>query len=93
MGTTGKSTNHGVWKEQYKLFNEFIDGINGVMNEVDKLTKEAGEGNLAARGDASKFRGAWAEMINGINYVLDTVVTPINEVLTVMDDQSQMDLT
>ncbi|MGD0355389.1 MAG: methyl-accepting chemotaxis protein [Dehalococcoidia bacterium] len=88
-----EETNHGVWKEQYKLFNEFIDGINGVMNEVDKLTKEAGEGNLAARGDASKFRGAWAEMINGINYVLDTVVTPINEVLTVMDDQSQMDLT
>ena len=88
-----EETNHGVWKEQYKLFNEFIDGINGVMNEVDRLTREAGEGNLAARGDASRFRGAWADMINGINYVLDTVVTPLNEVFAVMDDQARLDLT
>ncbi|MGA2159166.1 MAG: methyl-accepting chemotaxis protein [Dehalococcoidia bacterium] len=87
-----EEANHGIWKEQFKLFNEFVDGINGVMNEVDKLTREAGEGNLAARGDSSKFRGAWADMINGINYVLDSVVNPLNEVLAVMDDESRMDL-
>ncbi|MGA9047788.1 MAG: methyl-accepting chemotaxis protein [Dehalococcoidia bacterium] len=88
-----EEANHGVWKEQFKLFNEFIDGINGVMNEVDRLTKEAGEGNLSARGEASKFRGAWADMINGINFVLDTVMTPLNEVLAVMDDQARFDMT
>ncbi|MGA2368447.1 MAG: methyl-accepting chemotaxis protein [Dehalococcoidia bacterium] len=90
---TREEAKHGIWKEQFTVFNEFIDSINGLVNEVDSLIKAATEGRLDIRGDSSKFKGAWADIINGINYVLDTVVTPLNEVFAVMDDQARMDLT
>jgi methyl-accepting chemotaxis protein len=89
---TREEAKHGVWREQFTVFNEFIDSINGMVNEVDSLIKAATDGQLDIRGDGSKFKGAWADIINGINYVLDTVVTPLNEVLEVMDDQAQFDL-
>ncbi|MHB8085484.1 MAG: methyl-accepting chemotaxis protein [Dehalococcoidia bacterium] len=90
---TREEAKHGVWREQFTIFNEFIDSINGLTNEVDSLIKAATDGRLDTRGDSSKFKGAWADIINGINYVLDTVVTPLNEVLAVMDDQARFDMT
>jgi len=88
-----EETAHGIWKEQFVVFNEFIDSINGLMDEVDMLTRSAAEGNLKVRGDSSKFKGAWAKMVNGMNSVLDAVVNPLNAVSDLLVQQSNYDLT
>ncbi len=88
-----EESNHGVWKEQSKLFAEFIDSINGIVNDVDSLIQAASEGRLDVRGDSSKYRGGWADIIKGINFVLDTVVTPLNEISGVLDKEANNDLT
>ncbi|MHB8085634.1 MAG: PAS domain-containing protein, partial [Dehalococcoidia bacterium] len=56
---------HGCWHEMHSTFNDFIDSINNFMEEMQRLTRESAEGKLDTRGDASKFKGCWAEMMTG----------------------------
>jgi methyl-accepting chemotaxis protein len=53
--------------------------LNAMMADVAMLSKAAVEGNLAARSDASKHRGAYAEVMNGLNLMLDAILLPIAE--------------
>ncbi|MGD0355390.1 MAG: methyl-accepting chemotaxis protein [Dehalococcoidia bacterium] len=88
-----KEANYGVWQENFIAFNEFIDSINFLMEEIDKLIKAAAEGKLDVRSDASKFKGGWAEMVNGINLILDSIIEPLDEVFRVLHLEAQNDLT
>ncbi|MGA2368448.1 MAG: methyl-accepting chemotaxis protein [Dehalococcoidia bacterium] len=88
-----KEAQHGIWKDMFNTFNEFIDSINNFMEEMEGLTKASAEGKLENRGDASKFKGSWAEMVNGINLVLDSIIEPLDEVFRVLHLESQNDLT
>jgi methyl-accepting chemotaxis protein len=88
-----EESTHGEWKESAAAFNEFISAINGVMGEIDMLIKVAAEGKLDVRGDPSKFKGAWADLVSGINSMLDSIIQPLNEVSGVLRRESQNDLT
>ena len=68
----------------FGTFNEFIDSINNFMEEMQRLTRDSAEGKLDIRGDAGKFKGAWAEMVNGINLILDSIIEPLDEVFRVL---------
>ena len=57
---------------------EMIDGATMITNAVT-------EGNLQTRADASRFDGAWAELVGGMNAILDEINKPLGEVLEVMD--------
>jgi len=51
--------------------------LQSLVNETVILTNNAQEGKLSARGDASKFKGAFRDVINGINGTMDSIVTPL----------------
>ncbi|MDD1716406.1 MAG: MCP four helix bundle domain-containing protein, partial [Methanolinea sp.] len=55
-----------------------IDALRGLVSETNKLTKEATEGRLDTRGNASKFAGGYKDIIEGINATLDAVIGPLN---------------
>ncbi|MDD5312319.1 MAG: methyl-accepting chemotaxis protein [Dehalococcoidia bacterium] len=76
-----------------ETFNKCVDTLNDLRKEVETLTQAAAEGRFGVRGDPSKFQGMWAEMIQGFNYVLDSVVGPLNEVAGVLGEQANYDLT
>ncbi len=61
--------------------NQAIESLRGLSSETQTLIKEAEAGNLGARGDAAKFSGAYAELVGGINKMMDNVVLPINQAL------------
>ena len=82
----------GTWAKNKVAFNMCIDALNGLMAEMDKLTAAAREGKLDVRGDASKFQGGWADIINGVNYLLDSVIEPVNEVSEILYLMSNGDL-
>lgn len=84
---------NGSWKKSAESFNVTIDAINNLTAEVESLTKAAIEGQLNVRGDVSKFQGAWADMLSGINSLLDAIVYPVNEVSDVLNKLAQGDLT
>jgi len=66
-------------------FNQLIGAINGIVGEVGTLISEAEEGRLQKRGDATKFTGAYQNIIIGINNMLDAITTPLNEALKVSE--------
>ncbi|NJO90560.1 MAG: hypothetical protein HC831_17565 [Chloroflexia bacterium] len=52
--------------------------LRTINHEVDFLTKEAVNGKLAVRGDASKIDSEFRSIITGFNSTLDAVIGPLN---------------
>jgi methyl-accepting chemotaxis protein len=59
-------------------FNGMLANIRALSAEVDKLTSSLIDGRLAARGDASGFKGDYARIVQGINGAVDAVTGPLN---------------
>ena len=70
-------------------FNQLIAAIHGIVGEIGYLITEAEEGRLKKRGDATKFTGAYQNIIVGINNMLDVIITPLKEALRVANLYSQ----
>ena len=56
-----------------------VESISGLNEELRKLILAAQEGRLDERGDASGFKGAYAEILKGTNEMLDAILIPIGE--------------
>ena len=55
------------------------ENIMGLLHEVARLAEATREGRLSERGDPKPFEGVYAEMISGLNEILDSILTPIGE--------------
>ncbi|PWR73284.1 methyl-accepting chemotaxis protein [Methanospirillum stamsii] len=66
-------------------FNHLINAIKGITGEVEYLISEAQEGKLKTRSDATRFTGAYQDIVIGINNMLDAITTPLNEALRVAE--------
>lgn len=56
---------------------EMIKSIRGLVNEAGKLTQAAAAGKLDIRGSSDQFKGAYRDIITGLNETMDTVVIPL----------------
>jgi methyl-accepting chemotaxis protein len=59
--------------------NHVIASLNGLRNEMQRLTKALQEGVLSERGRPEQFPGAYAEVVRGVNEMLDAILLPIGE--------------
>jgi methyl-accepting chemotaxis protein len=66
--------------------------LRGLLGEVDDLTRATQAGDLSKRGDTSKYRGGYAELLTGMNGLLAGVVDPIHEVGRVLERLAARDL-
>jgi len=65
--------------EKMKLaVNNVGSVVQSLHNEMIRLTSSSREGKLAERGRPEQFHGAFAEIVIGVNAILDAVVTPLN---------------
>ena len=64
-------------------FGNFVNhiglAIQGLQQEVARLTHASREGRLSERGKPEQFQGAYAEIVQGINEMLDAILLPIGE--------------
>ena len=67
--------------------------LNGLIAEVRTLTKAASEGRLGVRGKAENYKGAYKEIIEGMNNTLDAVVVPVNEAGDVLEKVAEKNMT
>jgi methyl-accepting chemotaxis protein len=67
--------------------------IRNIIDETRRLTDNVKEGRIDARGNASKFRGAYGEIVNGINEMMEAVATPLNEASDCLQRVARRDLT
>jgi methyl-accepting chemotaxis protein len=63
------------------------------QNEVERLIKAAGAGQLSERINAEEFEGFFKALSSGINTMLDAVVTPLHETQKILGALAQGDLT
>ena len=73
-------------------FQEMVNALAGLTQEVRALIDAAKQGELTRRGDASRYRGAFHDLVAGVNETLDAVIAPVHEAAEVLDRVAARDL-
>ena len=60
-------------------FNQTFSTIESMADDVRKLASAAQEGNFDLRADASKHKGIFREIVEGVNRTLDSMIKPVQE--------------
>jgi methyl-accepting chemotaxis protein len=76
-----------------KNFLRAKEALSGIVEENKNLIHAALQGRLSARGKTDRFQGAYRELIQAINQMMDTIVAPINEAANVLEKVAAKDLT
>src|SRR5450631_3250403 len=53
--------------------------VQGLQKELARLTDASRDGQLSERGKPEQFRGAYADIVRGVNTMLDAILLPIGE--------------
>jgi methyl-accepting chemotaxis protein len=70
-----------------------IHTLRDLAEETKNMTRFALEGNLGQRGNAARFQGVYADVVNGMNTTFEAVVGPFNETAAVLERLAAHDLT
>jgi methyl-accepting chemotaxis protein len=74
-------------------FNQEVETINELVAEAEKLIEANKRGDLHTRGDVTKFKGRWKEIIEGMNSILNSMVAPIDEADKILSNLAESDFT
>ena len=72
-----------------KSLLRITQSLQELVADADMLTEAAVEGKLTARADASKHRGDYRKIIEGVNHALDAVVGPLRVAADYVDKISK----
>lgn len=75
---SGMTTGGDEIGEVTKAFGGVVNTIQNFTDEMASVSVATSEGRLADRGDTSKFKGEYANLIKGFNETLDAVTGPLN---------------
>ena len=73
-------------------FIGMMEAIDALVNDAAMLSKAAVEGRLETRADASKHKGEFRRVVEGVNETLDAVVGPLNVAATYVERISKGDM-
>jgi methyl-accepting chemotaxis protein len=71
-------TYKGDHEKMKQAINNVATVLQGLQKELLRLAEASNAGQLAERGKHDQFRGAYAEIVRGVNAILDAVITPLN---------------
>ena len=69
----------GDHEKMKQAINNVATTLQGLQKELQRLTVASTEGQLSERGKPEQFKGAYAEVIGGVNQMLDAILLPIGE--------------
>jgi len=65
-----------------ETLNKMVDMLNGLASEVSRVAQVAGaEGNLGERAQVEDVGGSWKDIVDTLNSLLDSIATPVQEVI------------
>jgi len=85
-------TYKGDHEKMKQAINNVALVLQGLQKELARLTEAANAGQLSERGHHDQFRGAYAEIVRGVNSVLDAVIVPLNVSANYVDRISKGDV-
>ena len=75
----------GTFKTMAENVNEMMAGqrevrrVEALQKELARLVEASREGQLSERGKQDQFEGAYADIVRGVNEMLDAILLPIGE--------------
>jgi methyl-accepting chemotaxis protein len=72
-------TYKGDHEKMKQAVNNVGTVVQGLQKELMRLTDASREGQLSERGKPEQFRGAYADIVRGVNAMLDAILLPIGE--------------
>lgn len=72
--------------------NNLVEVMQNLVQETGQLIHDSRDGKLDVRGNAGRFDGSWAELVEGINGILDAVITPVKEAQHILENMADGDL-
>jgi methyl-accepting chemotaxis protein len=72
-------TYKGDHEKMKQAVNNVATTLQGLQKELQRLTVASRDGQLSERGKSEQFKGAYAEIIGGVNQMLDAILLPIGE--------------
>lgn len=72
--------------------NQCVDITKGILNEIQIMTEAVNNGQLDIRGDAGAYNGEWAELVQGINKLIEELVSPFKLASLYIDRISKGDI-
>jgi methyl-accepting chemotaxis protein len=86
-------TYKGDHEKMKQAVNNVATTLQDLLKELQRLIEASKEGQLSERGKPEQFKGAYANVIVGVNGMLDAIVLPVNEAVAVLTEMEQGDLT
>ena len=84
-------TYKGDHEKMKQAINNVAQALQELQKELARLTEAANAGKLIERGHHDRFRGAYAEIVRGVNAILDAVIVPLNVSAKYVDQISKGD--
>ncbi|MCQ8105193.1 methyl-accepting chemotaxis protein, partial [Methylomonas sp. SURF-2] len=72
-------TYKGDHENMKQAVNNVAVTLQGLQKELQRLTSASRDGQLSERGKPEQFHGAYADVIAGVNEMLDAILLPIGE--------------
>ena len=85
-------TYKGDHEKMKQAINNVAIVLQGLQKELARLTEAASAGKLSERGHHDQFQGAYAEIVRGVNSILDAVIGPLNVSANYVDRISKGDV-
>jgi methyl-accepting chemotaxis protein len=85
-------TYKGDHEKMKQAINNVASVLQGLQKELGRLSEAARAGQLSERGKADQFRGAYGEIVLGVNTVLDAVIAPLNVAANYVEKISKGDV-
>ena len=83
---------HGDFNAIKDNLNQCIDAINAMIADANHLAQAAVQGRLTSRADATKHRGDFRTIVEGVNNTLDAVIGPLSMAAACVDRISKGDI-
>ena len=85
-------TYKGDHEKMKQAINNIAIVLQSLQKEMARLTDASKEGQLSDRGKPEQFQGAYAEIVRGVNIMLDAVIGPLNVAAKYVDQISKGDI-
>ncbi|HET7754427.1 MAG TPA: methyl-accepting chemotaxis protein [Anaeromyxobacteraceae bacterium] len=83
----------GEFDDIKKSLNHCIDAVGALVADANVLAEAAIAGRLSARADASRHRGDFRKVVQGVNGILDANAAPMRETMSALQRLAARDLT